>query len=114
MPPVSSPPGFSKPPTSSPCQQCMLIATWSKRASAAPVSTPSAAKRSRASWYACSIWLSVGLFMGHITVLWDACLENLLVDVEGCADCPDLPGGKALALLAGAQVHEFIARGGLG
>lgn len=43
--PVREPPGFSKPATSSPCQQCMETGRRSSWRSASSTSTPTAAKR---------------------------------------------------------------------
>jgi hypothetical protein len=48
----NSPSGFSKPATSSPCQQCRLMGIWASRASAVSVSTPCLSYRSLASRYA--------------------------------------------------------------
>ena len=73
-PPIASPVS-SKPPTSSPCQQCSEIGIFASRSSARSTSTPSSAYRSFASAKACSTFL---IGRGHDAVL------------EGRADARDL------------------------
>src|SRR5918994_347114 len=55
MPPPVRPSALSKPPTSSPCQQCREMRMFARTARDCSTSTPRCAYRSRANSYACSI-----------------------------------------------------------
>src|SRR5215470_1245066 len=120
MPPDSSASGFSKPRTSSPCQQLIEMGMRSSRTSAASVSTPASAYASRALAYArsmdCLLMMSPPRLRARMCGTPGVCLEypatahGVVAESRGCTSgAPGCTASRraavsARALGAGASV----------